>query len=256
MNIQFNPEINKKYNQTQVSNKFHYSQIKYQHKDTCSFGNSNITPIYDKKYNLLQSIEFKKPITISNALATIANSNDSILADNLIKRMHTIETLNELSQILQTKEIGKTKVKSLIGIGAFALAFETENGQILKITDTEHFPNGRKPAKFDLPIIQSGKLSKFPPYHYYLEEKVTQNDLTQEELRTIVKEIKSLGYRMKDYLIHYDTEGYEIIKKDQFGRAKNGKIYLIDPGCAIETDKVYNSSKKYNLKNLLKRLLK
>ncbi len=257
MNIQITPKISNIQN-TPIYKK-NYNEYKNIHKpiiDTCSFGNSNIIPIYEHQYGTLKSIEFKEPIEVSKAFLEIAHTNEDLIKYNLLRYTHTIESIKEIGEILSNQEIGKTKVKSLIGIGAFALAFETENGQVLKITDIEHFQNGRKPAKFDLPIIKSGRLAKYPPYHYYLEEKVTQNDITQEELKALVKEIKNLGYKMKDYLVHFSTDDEELIKVEQFGRAKNGKIYLIDPGCAFETDNVYNPAKKYNLKNLFKKLLK
>lgn len=257
MNIQITPKIlnpqnNTLYKKNCNQNKNIYKPI----IDTCSFGNSNLNPIYEHKYGLLKSIEFNTPVEVSKAFLEIAHTKEDLIKYNMIRNTHTIESLEEIGQILSTKEIGKTKIKSLIGMGAFAFAFETTDGKILKITEIEHFPKGRKPAKFDLPIISSGKISKYPPLHYYLEEKITQDDLTPEEIKALVKEIKGLGYRMKDYLIHFDEDENAAIKIEQFGRAPNGKVYLIDPGCAEETDKVYNSAKKYNLKTLLKKLIK
>lgn len=257
MNLQISP-INQ-YSKTQTmapsGKPLHYSPRTLP-KDQCSFGSSNFELIYEDNTRYLKSIKFGKPIDVSDAFLKIASSDNQLLIYNMFRKSHTLQQIENLGNFLATKSIGKIKVTSLAGYGAFAFAFETTDGKILKITDIEHFPNGRKPAKFDLPIIESGRLNKYPPYHYYIEEKVSQENMSQSELKQLIKEIKAMGYRMKDYLMHYDETFETDIKTEQFGRAKDGKIYLIDPGCAIETDLVYNSQKKYNLKNLFKRLIK
>lgn len=66
-----------------------------------------------------------------------------------------------------------------------------------------------------------------------MEEKVSQNDITQKELKELCANIISQGYTLKDYILDLDENAEMIIKTQQFGRAKNGKIYLIDLGCAI-----------------------
>ena len=257
MNLQIN-QINK-YSNVQIMapayRPLHYNR-KTLPKDQCSFGSSNFELIYEDNSRYLKSIKFSKPLEVSDAFLKIASSDNQLLIYNMFRKSHTLQQIENLGNFLATKPIGKVKVTSLTGYGAFAFAFETADGKILKITDINHFPDGRKPAKFDLPIIESGRLNKYPPYHYYIEEKVTQDNLSQSELKQLIKEIKAMGYRMKDYLVHYDETFETDIKTEQFGRAKDGKIYLIDPGCAIETDMVYNSNKKYNFKNLFKRLIK
>lgn len=225
-------------------------------KDEYSFGSSNFDFQYKPGSGILESIKFNKPMEVSKAFLEMSAINDENIIYNMIRKTHTMQQLEELGKVLASKAIGDTKVVSLLGFGAFAFAFETTDGEILKITETNHFPNGRNPAAFDLPIKKSGRFSKYPSYYYYIEEKVSQDNITQQELRVFINDIKSLGYRMKDYLVHYDETFGVDIKTEQFGRAKDGKIYLIDPGCAIETDEVYNSSKKYNLKAIFKRLLK
>ena len=89
--------------------------------------------------------------------------------------------------------------------------------------------------------------------YYYLQEKITQDDLAQDELRSFVKNIKKQGYKMKDYLLHYTPENVdETIRTDQFGRAGNGKIYLIDPGCAIPSKELHNTDSLNIVKKALK----
>ena len=105
---------------------------------------------------------------------------------------------------------------------------------MLKITEGEHFPYGRKPADFDLPVIKSGKISPNDRLYYYLEEKVRQDNLEDAEIVKLIQYIQSKGYSMRDYLKDFaepDAPHAEI-KQKQFGRASDGKIYLIDPGCA------------------------
>ena len=125
------------------------------------------------------------------------------------------------------------KIKSLLSMGCTALVFETADGRILKVSPYNHFPDGRKPDDFDLPAF-SGKSGYT---HYYLQEKVSQENLSQSELREFVESIEKRGYYLHDYTIKKVDSGNVIeaaeeINPAQFGRAKNGKIYLIDPECA------------------------
>lgn len=239
-----------------ISFKQNIIHSKYNTNDEFVFNNSFIKEIH-KKNNRLKSIEFKNPIPVNETFNRLSQAEPELLYEFLLN-LHTPNELKELGKLLSTHEIGKTKVTGLAGIGAFAMSFKTEDGKILKITDIEHFPGNRPPADFDIPILKQGKIgSKHQHYHYYLEEFATQDDITQAEIRELVKHIKALGYKMKDYLTHYD-ETYEntSYRTEQFGRAKNGKIYLIDPGCAIETDDVFVGNKNFSFKHLLNKITK
>lgn len=248
------------YNQIQTSkNKKNTLPHTYQedfYNDIYAKQNSYIKRIY-KQDNRLKSIEFNQTMPISEAINKISNSNQDLLDEFLLK-LHSQKELKEIAQLLSTNSIGKTKVKRLVGMGAFAMSFLTEDGKILKITDIEHFPNNRKPADFDIPIIKQGQIgTKQHHYYYYIEEFATQNNLTQKEIHELVKHIKSLGYKMKDYLTHYDeTSKTTSFRTEQFGRAKDGKIYLIDPGCAVETPLVYRGNKHFSFKHLLNKITK
>lgn len=230
----------------------------YQPKDI--FCDTNIKSINFDSDNHIASIDFKRPLNISNALTIFADTDNELISYELLRKCHLQDNIRDMAYSLKSvKDLKDIQVKSFVGMGAYALAFETTDGIVLKLTDMEHFPNGRKPASFDLPIKKSGKFQGLErKYYYYFEEKVVQDNLTQAEIRTLIKEIKSLGYRMKDYLLHYeDDDSWEcVIKIEQFGRAKNGKVYLIDPGCAIETDDVYKPGGYSSLKRFLKKLLK
>ena len=207
----------------------------------------------DEKTHRLKQVNFKYPLHISEALDSIVKSNNSSLQEKFLNLFHPISELKEFSSDLKNiSELSCYKVKSLFGLGSFALVFETEDNKVLKITGFNHYPNNRKPDFFDLPIFKHGVSGNT---HYYIEEKVSQDNLSQSELRTFIRAIKDKGYRLVDYLLHYDDSDKELtIRTCQFGRAKNGKIYLIDPGCAIAPPKSFFDLKR--LKNLLSRKFK
>ena len=207
----------------------------------------------DEKTHKLKQVNFKHPLHVSDALDSIVKSNNYSLQEKFLKVFHPISELKEFSSDLKNiSELSCYKVKSLFGLGSFALVFETEDNKVLKITGFNHYPNNRKPDFFDLPIFKHGVSGNT---HYYIEEKVSQDNLPQGELRALVKAIKDKGYRLSDYLLHYDDSDKELtIRTCQFGRAKNGKIYLIDPGCAIAPPKSFFDLKR--LKNLLSRKFK
>ena len=225
-----------------------YDSLKDSFSERFEGDKKNIAFVKTTKNNCLESIIFKRPIKIKDIFYELSLTKDTFISDELLKHLHSPEDLEKTAIELESSKIGNTKVKSLIGIGAFALVFETEDGNILKITDVNHFPQNRTPDDFDLPIKQKGKIKNC---YYYFEEKISQDNLSQDELRELVKHIKDKGYQMKDYLVHYDEENDgATIKTSQFGRAKNGKIYLIDPGCAIAPNKEFFNIKR--IKNKLK----
>ena len=179
----------------------------------------------------LSVINYYPDVALSGAIMDILR--DGILLEELSKiKINPKQELKKLEQeILKSKDIREVKVKSLIGYGYRALVFETEDGKVIKITHGDHF-NGRKPADFDLPIIQSGKLT-------------SHDNLTQSELSDFIKKIKKSGYRLTDYRV--DGLPFGEISAEQFGRLQNGKIYLIDPESAVKIDpnesiftKIYN----------------
>ena len=192
----------------------------------------------------LSVINYYPDVALSGAIMDILR--DGILLEELSKiKINPKQELKKLEQeILKSKDIREVKVKSLIGYGYRALVFETEDGKVIKITHGDHF-NGRKPADFDLPIIQSGKLTDDGEFYYYIEEKISHDNLTQSELSDFIKKIKKSGYRLTDYRV--DGLPFGEISAEQFGRLQNGKIYLIDPESAVKIDpnesiftKIYN----------------
>ena len=182
----------------------------------------------------LKSISFKEGTNIDKALGSLAYTKNRYLEKLLTGRLHPPEELQAMHRdIIQIEDVKNLKIKSLLSMGCTALVFETADGRILKVSPYDHFPDGRKPDDFDLPAF-SGKSGYT---HYYLQEKVSQENLSQSELREFVESIEKRGYYLHDYTIKKVDSGNVIeaaeeINPAQFGRAKNGKIYLIDPECA------------------------
>ena len=87
-----------------------------------------------------------------------------------------------------------------------------------------------------------------------LEPIAAMNAAIPAELRLLNLALVDIGgYKMKDYLLHYTPENVdETIRTDQFGRAGNGKIYLIDPGCAIPSKELHNTDSLNIVKKALK----
>lgn len=121
--------------------------------------------------------------------------------------------------VSKNEELASTTVTKLIAEGSRALVFETSNGDILKLSDGNHFPLNRPQESFDVPIFKKGKVGNM---YYYLEEKLSQRNMSEGFVDTVIEWIKEKGYRPYD------------IKNDinQIGLSKSGKLYLLDPECA------------------------
>ncbi len=192
----------------------------------------------------LKKIYLRKPVNVWEVFDSIVNSDDIMLKSRFVRAFHTMEELRYISENLKKlEELSDYKVKSLHGIGAFAFAFETEDGKILKITSYQHFPYGREPDDFDLPIEKTGNKNGV---YYYLEAKTSNENITEKELKEFINSIREKGYTLRDYIGFTADEVY--INKSQFGKTADGKLYLIDPGCAIAPFK-----RNLVIKNLIKK---
>jgi len=199
-------------------------------------------------FHRLKKVEFKMPITIVDALLCIAESKNKIIGESLLYNLHSKDGLKEMAIEANSNDfLRNIKVKKLIGMGGFALVFETETKKALKIVGIEHFPNKRKHVFFDIPIIKKGSLGHSK---YYIEEKAKMN-VTKDEAFNLIKKIKECGYKINDCFYNSDMKTFKeevfdknLVKLDQFGRCEDGKVYLIDPGCAIEPLKIEKLAKK------------
>lgn len=191
---------------------------------------------YESFKNGINTIVFKKPVPVTQALWDIMITLNEDIKTMMKAKFHPIDDLQEMFvNLFQFKELKDVKVKQLCGMGHYALAFETTDGDILKITNKKHFPNNRKPAFFDLPIKKSGGSNDT---YFYLEEKVDSENITNVEMNNLLMKIQEEGYITQDFLTTVEEEGaeYKIFRKEQFGKTKDGTVYIVDPGCVKEPD--------------------
>ncbi len=160
-----------------------------------------------------QQIEYKKPIPLYKALVALhrtEQNNVPILSDDDVF----------IHEVIKNHEISSVKVVKFVGKGSSAVVFETEDGNILKLTTGNHFPLNRPIEDFDTPIFKKGKIGKI---RYYFEEKLYQHGLTNGFVDIVRDMIKQKGYKT------YDLYDMDI---QQIGISKEGKLYLLDPECA------------------------
>lgn len=169
-------------------------------------------------YYRIKSCLFDKYVPLRQAISEI-KSDKTLFSDLSCYRHFNKKTINQIqSDLYENKKLGDVKVIGLVGYGQTALVFETESGDILKITSRDHFL-GRKPEKFDMPIKIHDKLTPKSFCHYYIEEKTNYVCSFNDSLSSILEEIKNLGYKTVDIGLH------------QFGRTSDNKIVLLDPEC-------------------------
>ena len=181
--------------------------------------------------NIFAFRALKNPIRLDEALyAKKIDNKDFDLEDVFIK------------EISKNEELASTPIIDLIGQGSCAIAFETKDGRVLKMTRGSHFPLGRKQEDFDVPIYKQGKIGKI---NYYIEEKLMQHDMPEEFL-----------YIMQDMIVEKGLEPYDLEfgSTRQIGLSSEGKLYLIDPECARH--KTVFHALFYQMKNSFVKLYK
>lgn len=174
----------------------------------------NINNDYNRNYVPDTNLEYKTPVPLIQVLKDLQQKElcefrnfDSSL-DVFIKNVSKDEVLSS------------NKIKKYVQKGSSAIAFETPQGDILKLTIGNHFPMNRPQADFDVPIIKKGRAGKV---YYYLEEKLMQHGLSEGFVDIIREKIKAEGFKP------YDLYDYDI---HQIGMSQDGKLYLLDPECA------------------------
>lgn len=214
----FIPQINNNFSKNHKSPfSFKGASDSFAHGDSC---------IESAKLSTREPVIFKKPIPLELAMVALVRSNNKVLEETMHRKLFNKEILTGfVSEVMNIPEISDIKVKNLFAIGCFALVFETEDGKILKILEVDHFPFKRKPDDFDAPIEKSGKGRYL---HYYLEKKGNVDDVSEDEIKNLCNYIESKGYILKDVKYLDGTT-----KKEQFARFDDGKVYLIDPQCAV-----------------------
>lgn len=196
----------------------------------------------NNKFGELDYVDFKMPITPAKAVLSLLYSSDKNITDALLYKMHTPDELELMSlDVASDDYLSTLKVKKMVGLGAKAFVFELDDGKILKLTNGSHFPNKRKPDFFDVPIIKQGRSCRT---YYYIEEKMNQKEITQEELKKFIKQIEEKGYTFRDHFYSDEkSKKNPQIRIEQFGKSKDGKLYLLDPECAIAIKKQFSAIK-------------
>ena len=115
------------------------------------------------------------------------------------------------------------KSVGFIRFGADSVAMEIEGGRFLKIYEGKRPKNEKGTRSFDIPILEYGEFTEepgidFPLNGYYIIQPLADTNVSFEETRDFITEIKSMGYTDAD--IGYDAQ-------KQLGFYKN-KLYLLD----------------------------
>lgn len=139
---------------------------------------------------ITNEVVYKRPLTLTGALQECQKSD---------KRISAAETRLDifLKNVSKNEELSNIKVSKYLGRGSSAVVFETSDGNILKLTETNHFPLNRPVQSFDVTIYKHGKAGKI---HYYFEEKLFQHGLSEGFVSIMKDMIKAAGLRPYDLL--------------------------------------------------------
>lgn len=159
-------------------------------------------------------IEYTPAVTLDKALRYLQKQDSKVSGFN--KEELDIFVKN----VAKNEDLSSMKVSKYFARGALAIVFETPDGEVLKLTQGNHFPMNRPIESFDVPVFKKGRAGDI---YYYLEEKLFQNGLSQPFVEMIKDKIKERGYRTFDL---YDFDFHQI------GFSKEGRLYLLDPECA------------------------
>ena len=196
-------------------------------KEVDAFVKENINAYEIHNSGELKSIEYSKPQPVINALKNLLTTNLHHISNDLENSIHNKSEIKLLiSDLKNTPQIANINVKGLLALGLFAYVFETEDGNVLKLTARNHFPENREVEPFDVPVYERGKMPNGT--YYYLEKKLSQENLSPDEIIVFCKEIESQGFILKDV---FGMFGKVFVR--QFGKDDDGKIFLLDPGCAM-----------------------
>jgi len=174
----------------------------------------------DDSYSF-EELRFKKPLTLAQALDTVQNADDKYHLCNygVVKSGFT---LNEFKESFEMR-FKNMKFTGFLGSGYSALALENQDGNIVKLCTDDHFAMRNKTEDFDAQVLRKGTIKK--QYFYYIQKKYSKKGVTQHDVDLMEKKILSKGYIAND------------LYEGQIGKDKDGKIYLIDPECAVDPAK-------------------
>ena len=194
-------------------------------RDICNI--ENIKKIICHPDGELKRIIYSKPQSVLTAFTILLQTKNEFIKEELKEYFHSdAEIQGVINDFKKMPQIANLNVISLYGLGATAFAFELAEGNILKITQYNHFPDDREPADFDAPIYEKGKIGENT--YYYIEEKLFQANIEQDEIKELCDYIESQGYELRDIK---DIRTGKYLER-QFGKDEKGNLYLCDPGCA------------------------
>ncbi len=180
--------------------------------------NVNCKTICDE-YDSFKRMEFSQSVMLTDVLDEMcANKNRKY--DKLYGVGSDKKFIQNLSQALKNSELKDLKIVQIVGVGTSAIAFEQEDGNVIKFAQNHRFNLKRPHESFDVPVLNQGKIGKF---RYFVEEKCYTNDLPFEFTEIIREQIIKAGYRCRDI-----EEG----STHQIGISAKGKLYLLDAECA------------------------
>ena len=178
----------------------------------------------------LKRITYSQPTTVLKAFKHLLSSKLYQIRNEFDSGHHSPHEIKKIIKDLKsTPEISSIMISGLYALGAYAYVFQTTNEDVLlKITTYNHFPENRPIEDFDAPVYEQGKMRYGT--HYYLTEKLSQNNITQKEILDLCNDITERGFTLQD--VHTPFLNKFLVR--QFGKDKNGKLYLCDPGCALQ----------------------
>ena len=171
-----------------------------------------LDPNYKFYRNVDSSVDVPESARLDDALVSCKtsarNGYDQMILDEFI------------SGVAKDEKLASTKVKGYLATGASSIVFETEDGDVLKLTRGNHFPLNRPHESFDVPIKEQGRVGGI---RYYKEEKLLQHGLSEGFVQIMKDKIKQAGYRCSDF---GDNDVHQI------GLSEKGELFLLDPECA------------------------
>lgn len=177
--------------------------------------------IYDER-NVLTKIIFSEPTGLKDIC-------DYFMQPTILRQLSFNWRCIRDLQGLKTSKFAETKIKELIGMGASALAFLLENGNVLKITYGKHLR--RELENFDIPVYEQGVL--LPNIYYYIEQYADTESVTKDEILELINKIRAMSYEVCDVYDSFWVKN-DSVRDFQFGKTPDGKVYLLDPECAYK----------------------
>lgn len=179
------------------------------------------TIYYNKQDNSFSHLSFDKPMSLPDAINVIKKACDEhdICRCGIAKEDYKLTSFSEAF----AQRFKNMKFTKFLGSGRSAVALENEDGQVVKLCDNDHFLLRKGEEDFDAHVYRRGNVRR--RYFYYIQEKCSNNGITEKHVDEMERKILKKGYIVDDLYI------------GQIGFNKDGKLCLVDPECAIDKEK-------------------